>query len=155
MPIPIKLIKDKENSEISSGMDYSFLLNQIKDVSNTSKNSKKQIYASNKDASLLYNIWCKSERNDKKLKINENIVDKRDLMRLKTLGFLNVNNNEVEFTKKGKVIITTMSLAEENSFEKKRQNKSYSEILASMDKRGKKGYRMAFDQSCTIQTFKK
>ena len=41
------------------------------------------------------------------------------------------------------MVITTMSLGEQSQFEKKRQNKSYTEILASMDKRGKKGYRSA------------
>ena len=47
----------------------------------------------------------------------------------------------LEITKRGKTIITTMALGEPNKFETSKQQKSYTEILASMDKRGKKGYR--------------
>ena len=58
------------------------------------------------------------------------------------MGFLTGGVDEVKLTRSGKIVITTMALGEVNSFAKAKQQKSYTEILASMDKRGKKGYRI-------------
>jgi len=135
MPVPIKPIKDKEENNY---MDYSFLASIVlKEQSN-----KKVITASDSDAKLLYEIWCNSEKKgENTYKISS--ANSNDIVRLKTKGFLSGDINSINFTKKGKTVITTMALAEPNKFEKKRQEKSYTEILASMNKRGKKGYRSA------------
>ena len=58
------------------------------------------------------------------------------------MGFISSVNDEIKITKKGKVIITTMALGEENAFNKKKTPKKYTEILASMNKRNKPGYRI-------------
>lgn len=141
MPVPIMPIKDNPKDD-NGRNDYSFLLN----LSPTSAPKKKQVHASNKDASLLFEIWASSDKASKEspIKISEGLgITSREIMRLKTMGFLTGTSSEVKFTGRGKAVITTMALGETNKFEKSRQEKSYTEILASMSKRGKPGYRSA------------
>ena len=55
--------------------------------------------------------------------------------------------------RKGKRVIKTMALGETSSFLQKKENKTYSEILASMNKKNKPGYRMpriAYNYYCCI-----
>lgn len=125
MPVPISRIPDNKKDSLSS-IDYSFLL--------TMPEPKKTVLASNKDADLLFEIWSGGGSTN---------VAQKDVMRLKAMGFILTNNDgKVEFTKKGKVVITTMALGEESSFEKNSSPKKYTEILASMDKKNKTGYRI-------------
>lgn len=134
MPIPIMPVKNMEKN--NSGIDYSILFNQP---------VKKTVTASNDDAALLFELWEKGERGKKQDVIKVNLSEKvtsKDILRLKTMGFITGNQNEIEFTKKGKMVITTMSLGEGSKFEKNKMPKSYTEILASMNKRNKKGYRI-------------
>jgi len=132
MPAPIKAIKDDHPV-----IDYSFLFNH----QSLPKNDKK-VYASNKDAELLFNIWTKGERQDEDTYKISGGFDKQDIIRLKTNGFVTGSQDVIKLTRKGKIVITTMALAEPNKFETTRQRKNYSEILASMDKRNKPGYRI-------------
>jgi hypothetical protein len=136
MPVPIRSIQDK-GVEKDCAMDYSFLFNALEKT-----NTKKVILASNKDADLLYQIWLKSEKKDDGYFKTDSQIDHNDILRLKANGFLDGDYENIKFTKKGKTVITTMALAEQNNFIKNKQKKDYSEILASMDKRGKPGYRI-------------
>jgi hypothetical protein len=137
MPVPIKPIPDKRRDD-KYVIDYSFLGSPIEQV----EPSKKKVMASNKDAKLLFDLWAKAEKaGDDTFKIDTSI-DPKDIIRLKTRGFLTGGIKEVALTNKGKTIVTTMALHEPNKFETKREEKSYNEILASMDKRGKQGYRI-------------
>ena len=132
MPVPIRSIKDN-----NPAMDFSFLFNYQPPTKN-----EKNVYASNKDAELLFNIWTSGERQDEDTYKISSEFTSQDIMRLKTNGFVTGGNDTVKLTRKGKIVITTMALAEPNKFEKVRQRKNYSEILASMDKRNKPGYRI-------------
>lgn len=136
MPVPIKLITDKRKD--NSGIDYSFLFN-------SPSPEKKIVSASNKDASLLFELWSQGEKDgitdSIKILPSANITSK-DILRLKSLGFIVGDVSEVRFTRKGKMVITTMALGEVSQFEKNRKQKNYTEILASMSKRNKKGYRI-------------
>jgi hypothetical protein len=135
MPVPIMPVK-KSNEPKSTGLDYSILLNYQPPKSKT-------VVASNKDASLLFDLWSKSEKNnDDIIKVDYKVMSSQDILRLKSLGFIQGDTEKVKFTKKGKILITTMTLAEESQFDKKRQNKSYTEILASMSLKNKSGYRI-------------
>ena len=136
MPVPIRPIPYNRND--LSGMDYSFLLQN-------QQPSKKTVTASNKDASLLFRLWSTGEKVEEDVvKINSEInISSDDIMRLKTMGFLTGGTDKVKFTRKGKIVITTMVLSEESNFNKNKQDKPYTEILANMSKRGKKGYRTA------------
>jgi len=136
MPVPIRPLPDNRNDV--SGMDYSFLLQNLQP-------KKKTVTASNKDASLLFKLWSTGEKVEEDVvKINSEIdISSEDIMRLKTMGFLTGGTDEVKFTKKGKIVITTMVLSEESNFNKNKQEKPYTEILANMSKRGKRGYRNA------------
>ena len=135
MPIPIKFINDKEITK-STKIDYSFLFNQPP--------AKMKVTASDKDAQLLFELWSKGVKCQKEdtVKVDASIASK-DIIRLKTMGFISGNKDEVQFTRKGKMVITTLSLSEQSAFERVKQTKSYTEILANMSKKGKKGYRMA------------
>lgn len=136
MPVPIMRFPDNKKDNTNT-IDYSFLIDNPVP-------QRKTVVASNQDASLLFKLWENGEKVKDSIKINKSPdVTAKDILRLKTLGFLVGDINSVQFTRKGKMVITTMSLGEQSQFDKKRQNKSYTEILASMDKRGKKGYRIA------------
>jgi hypothetical protein len=136
MPVPIRPLPDNKSN--FGGIDFSILFQQP-------QSNKKTVTASNKDASLLYELWFTGEKVDNdSIKINADVnISSRDIIRLKTMGFLTGGTDQVKFTKKGKRIITTMALSEESCFHKKRQQKPYTEILASMNKKGKKGFRTA------------
>jgi len=133
MPIPIKPIKDQEESG-HQFMDYSFLTNQ--------PINKKIVEASNKDADIIMEIWSLGEKiGENKYKISSNISN-TDIGRLKVNGFITTEGNVISFTNRGKIIITTMALGENNSFIKDQKQISYKEILANMSKKGKPGYRI-------------
>ena len=133
MPVPIRPLPDRADT---SGIDYSFLLQQP-------QQQKKTVTASNKDASMLFKIWANCDKiGVDSVQINPELdISSRDIMRLKTMGFLTGGVDQVKFTKKGKMVITTMALGEQSKFEKDCHEKPYTEILASMSKRGKKGFR--------------
>jgi len=139
MPVPINAVQDNGQNK-TSPVDYSFLSNYME---NPIKKKSKLITASNNDAELLFKIWDTGEKQGKPdtFKISSDITSK-DVIRLKTYGFLTGGTEVVSFTAKGKMVITTIALSEPNCFAKKRQNKPYSEILASMSKKGKPGYRI-------------
>lgn len=140
MPIPIKPVGESQKNNIES-MDYSFLLNAFpKDC----KDEKKMVIACDKDASMLLELWSKSEKvgNDT-IKIGKDLkLSSTDIIRLKSHGLITGGSEEVKLTNRGKAVITTMALGENNNFLKVKKEKSYTEILASIDKRGKKGYRI-------------
>lgn len=136
MPVPIMRVPDSQKNTNTS-IDYSFLMN-------TPIPQKKTVVASNADASLLFELWKDGEQIDDTIKINPSPnITARDILRLKTLGFLVGDLKAIKFTRKGKMVITTMALGETSQFESKKEKKSYTEILANMSKRGKKGFRMA------------
>lgn len=137
MPVPIRNIPDQQ-IEKHYNIDYSFLLN--------GPATKKTVIASNKDADLLFELWSKGEKVDESdaIKLSDSSgFNKKDLIRLKTMGLISASEDGiVKITKKGKTVITTMALGEESTFEKNSEPKKYTEILASMDKRKKTGYRI-------------
>jgi len=145
MPVPIRCLPDyfhNQGGDPKPSIDYSFLFDQMQN------SPKRSIIASNHDASILYEIWLNGEKiGDHKYRIADVVANKtitsRDVMSLKARGFVTGGPEEIEFTQKGRSIITTMALGESNAFLKSKKVKNYSEILASMNKRGKKGYRIA------------
>jgi len=146
MPVPIRCLPyyfTNQGGEKKPSIDYSFLFDQMQIPS-----SKRSVVASNHDASILYEIWLNGDKiGEHKYRISGVVASKtvtsRDVMSLKARGFVTGGLEEIELTQKGRSIITTMSLGESNAFLKGKKEKNYSEILASMNKRGKKGYRIA------------
>ena len=135
MPVPIMLIPDKSQKQDKYVIDYSFLGAPI-------EAPKKKVMASNKDANLLFDLWSKSEKIGGDTFNLDSSAESKDVLRLKARGFLTGSLREVTLTRKGKMVVTTMALSEPNRFSKDKKQKDYNEILASMDKRGKKGYRI-------------
>lgn len=138
MPLPIRSVKDNEENRDYNGliMDYSFLANL------QSESNKKIVEASNHDADTIVEIWTKGEKvADNKYNIAKSKIEQKDLLSLKSKGLISSNGDEVTFTSRGRTVITTMALGENNAFLKSQNKKSYKEILASMSKKGKSGYR--------------
>jgi hypothetical protein len=154
MPIPIGLVNQntlQTEPQAEGLLDISFLANHIpKEASDFS------VTVADKDANVLMEIWLNAEKSSNETYKVANIdVANKELIRLKSRGLLSGNTNEVKFTEKGRKVISTMSLGENNLFLKNRKDKSYTEILASMNKRGKKGYRIAcvFDEHSHLVSF--
>jgi len=136
MPIPIRPMQGppEENNQF---IDYSFLAKQV------INNEKKKVTASNKDADLLMKIWLEAENKNDQFVISSDLgLSSRDIARLKTYGLVTGGSDGVKITERGKKVITVMALGEGNKLEKGKSEKSYLEIMASMDKRGKDGYRI-------------
>lgn len=140
MPVPIGLVGGGISQQPSNNglLDASFLVHNI-----PAEDDGINVVASNKNADDLMKIWLNAKRigNDT-LELKGLDIDNRDLIRLKARGLITGGMDTVKLTQKGKSVVSTMSLGESNAFLKKKKNKSYTEILASMDKRNKKGYRI-------------
>lgn len=135
MPIPIR--PRHESNERNSYVDYSFLTRNLPAA------SKKTVTASNNDASALMKIWTDASSEGDQFTISSDLgLSQRDITRLKTYGLLAGSSEKVSFTERGKKILTVMALGEGNKFQKDTKEKSYLEIMASMDHRGKAGYRI-------------
>ena len=83
------------------------------------------------------------ENDGNSFKVDDTVISSRDFYRLKTNNLIYGESNKVSFTDRGKDVIKTMSLGEQNAFLKDSKPKDYHEILASTNKRGKSGYRVA------------
>lgn len=144
MPIPIGLVgkpKDKERYKDNLFVDYSFLF----DKKNVKEASDSLFYLTDGDAKDLMKIWLKSKKVDGDFfMLNGDLLLSDDIIRLKTRGLITGDVNRLSFTPKAKRVIKTMTLGEANKFLQNKKEKSYTEILASMDKKGKRGYRNAF-----------
>jgi len=155
MPIPIATVGSQpEEVENNHFLDFSFLANHVP-VKEASFNS---VVLADQDADQLMKIWLKSEKVAKDtFRISSSEIDNKDLLRLKSRGFLCGGIDEVKFTAKAKTVISMMALGESNNFLKNKKDKSYSEILASVSKKGKKGYRMAeaYDENSHLINLKK
>lgn len=145
MPIPINPVGDNTNQNRSAEktlIDYSWLFSNIPEINE--KASKKIVTASDKDAEMLMELWLHSEKKDEStFKVNkETKLSSQDIIRLKSHGLICGGSEDLKLTGRGKAVITTMVLGESNNFLKNQKSKSYTEILASMSKKGKKGYRI-------------
>jgi len=138
MPIPFSRVQDLDKSFFKD-MDFSILAPY---VDKPVEGFKKLAAASNDDANLLFQVWSSSQKNEDgdSFKISSDVSSK-DILKLKTRGLISGGTDVIKFTKKGKMVITVMALSEPSKFEKLITGKKYNEILASMDKRGKPGYR--------------
>lgn len=143
MPVPINYINDVGIREQGHYfMDYSVLLPDGQEAAPTTE-AKKKVTASNKDANLLYNLWTKAQKAGTKSFDAGSIMSSRDFMRLKTMGYVVGSQQEATISEKGRNVICVMALSEPNNFEKSRERKPYTQILAETSKQGKSGYRIA------------
>ena len=141
--MPIRPISKEENNNIN----YDFLnkLDMGQCLNPDGALNKKYVTASNKDATLLYELWQKGTSADNNRRVFDLEKSKQsaklsamDITKLKTLGFISGNGDKVAFTEKGKKVLITMTLSEPNKFALRAQAKPYNEILASLNSRKKK-----------------
>ncbi len=142
MPIPLNY-----NKEIKS--DYSFLLNLDSLGGAVIQDSvHKKVTASDRDADLLMKVWKRAlQIRDKTYKISSGEVTQQDFIRLKSGGFVSGDMHSCQLTARGQGVIKVMALGESNAFLKNQKSKSYTEIMASTNKKGKKGFRIASNES--------
>jgi len=135
MPVPIKLLVDNKNDKTKGFLETIDLsiLNNYGSPLYPEKKKSTLVSASNDDASVLYDLWKSKEDNF----ASTEGFDKIDITRLKSKGFIQGGADKVEFTKKGRIVITTIVLSEPNQFSSKKQEKPYNEILANMKKKKK------------------
>lgn len=150
MPVPFRLISDESFYSKESGreslIDISFLAKKMPSIKSKTTSNKMVVTAADKNASLLMTLWTKGNTlSDGTVVTSDTGLTPKDILRLKTYGLVTGGSDRVEITNRGKAIITVMTLGETNAFEKNAMEKSYTEIMASSDKRGKHGYRMAFN----------
>jgi hypothetical protein len=138
MPVPIRPIQNSiPGGENNNFLDYSFLAQQV------THNEKKKVTASNSDAEALMKIWLEADTKGGKYSISSDFgLSRREITRLKSYGLVAGSDDDLVITDRGRKVITVMALGEGNKFEKGKSEKNYLEILASMDKRGKDGYRI-------------
>jgi hypothetical protein len=148
MAIPIIPISHKENKAPSAQSFSSFFNSSLDYLSNSidnkEQNGNRKVEASNKDADSLLKIWIngtKTQNGTFDVKAVKEITSS-EIDSLKRNGFITVANEKISFTNRAKLVITTMCLGENNNFLKNKKNVSYKEILASMDKSNKQGYRI-------------
>ena len=72
------------------------------------------------------------------------LFSNNDILRLKTLGLLSGDDETVRLTARGREVIKTLVLNEENQFGSRRAHKPYTEILAEMQRgKGRRPVRLA------------
>ena len=132
MPIPLRPQNSQESKYL---MDFSFLAQKV--------SGKQEIAPEDKDAALLLKVWASGRRDGDKLKVSSQEVKPQDFAYLKTSGLVSGEMESCVITERGKKLITVMTLGENNTFLRTRKQKSYTEIMASTNKRGKPGFRTA------------
>lgn len=133
MPIPLRPQKSLEESKYL--MDFSFLAQKV--------SSKQEPEPEDKNAALLLKVWASGRRDGDKLRVSSQEVKPQDFAYLKSNGLVTGEMENCSITERGRKLITVMTLGENNAFLRTRKQKSYTEILASANKRGKPGFRMA------------
>jgi len=149
MPVPIRPNSHSENND-QSVTDVSFL------ASHLPRKEARVGRASDRDAAAIMKIWLQAKHiEDNTFVVNEEMgLSARDISRLKSNGLVSGYAGKLSLTDKAKSVIAVMSLSETNKMLNGQRQKSYTEIMASMDKRGKKGYRIpkyAADSSNTLR----
>lgn len=155
MPIPIGLVgKPNRKNEDDLTIDYSFLFEN----KNVKEAGESFLYLTDNDAKDVMEIWLKSKKIDGNyFVLSSGTFLGEDIVRFKARGLITGDVNRLSFTPKAKRVIKTMTLGETNKFLQNKKQKSYTEILASMDKKNKKGYRTAlniFDEYSHLLRFK-
>ena len=141
MPLPIFFNPERPNEGNHGGIDVSFL--QGVPVSDKLTKTSWRYLVSDQDASLLMRVWIYGKPEKDALCVDETVLSSRDFYRLKTNNLVFGDKNKISLTERGKEVIKTMALGEENAFAKNKKQKSYHEILANSNKKGKRGYRVA------------
>jgi len=157
MPVPIRLVDDRDRGDTSPNQGY-FEMN-LDMLSSTigsipTKTAEKFVYASDEDASLLFDLWQKSAI----VRDSEGVGDKRyavpagfsndDILRLKASNFI-AGDDTIRFLPRAVSVIKTMVLSEDNDFGKRSERKPYSVILAEIKGAASGGPRLALGSAVT------
>ena len=143
MPVPIipqnvdyllRKDKDKQMTDVDYGkIDITELSTLIQKRSLT----QEMIKVSDFEAGLLFRLWKDSrcEPSDEILDVPEGFSN-NDILRLKASGLISGDTKKVKFTARGKEVITTMVLSENNVLDKKSSAKPYGQRLAETKPKG-------------------
>ncbi len=134
MPVPIlpqniNNMIDKQNDK-NVQVDYGFIsFENLSDMMQKHNNSKDLLKVSDNEANLLFKLWKSSGEGFGKISVPKDI-NNNDILRLKASGLISGDVDEVIFTPRGKDIITTMVLSEDNALVKQSKSKPFSQRLS-------------------------
>jgi hypothetical protein len=154
MPVPIRPIDDRDRGYAAKDSSYTMMdldvLSKAFDSSGLPvKKADKFVQASDEDASVLFDLWKKSEvvkdagdASEKQYSIPKDFSND-NIMRLKASNFITGDMSVIRFLPRAIGVIKTMVLAEENEFGRKATQKPYNLILAEMKRKFSGGPRLA------------
>jgi hypothetical protein len=151
MPVPIAPMNNYYTQEAPREMtepadymsiNWSMLDGLVPEKSGSSKNKTK---ISSSDASFLFKFWKESDNDGSSILSNSEKFNNSDVLRLKALGFVSGETDDLKFTERAKEVIKNIVLSQNNDLLKGKVDKPYTEILAEMDARKKSGIRLSMD----------
>ena len=141
MPMPIMPVNTDSFSrqEIDSRMptvDYGIDVSMLPFLVDKQSQGGDLVKVSNFEAGVLFRLW----RDGGKTTEEGNFlipptISNSDILRLKASGLISGDTENFQFTLRGKKVIETLVLAENNTFDKDAKTKSLQEIVADNKKR--------------------
>jgi hypothetical protein len=149
MPVPIVpmntdyLMLD-QNKPMTPQVDYGIDVSLLPFVTEKQSKANDIIKVSNFEAGILFKLWKDSSgsASDEKIPIPET-VSQNDVLRLKASGLISGDIETFTYTSRGREVIKTLVLSEENSFDKSSETKGLQEILADKKKKFGNGPRLS------------
>ncbi len=137
MPVPIlpqntdSLNRREHNMQIHT-VDYGKLdVSDLASIIQKRSTFQDSIKVSNHEAGILFSLWKNSNsKSSDDIVIVPKEFSNNDILRLKASGLVSGDTEKVKFTPKGKEVIMTFVLSEQNSLSKTSSTKNYEQILA-------------------------
>ncbi|MFO8110795.1 MAG: hypothetical protein R6U17_09815, partial [Thermoplasmata archaeon] len=107
-------------------LDVSFLANYQQEGQEHKKAGCLSVAVSNTDADDLMEIWLHADKKGKDtFDVSPIKMSNKKLLRLKSRGLLSGGTDQVKITPKGRTVVSTMALGENNKFLKRKQENNY------------------------------
>ncbi|MCX6822094.1 MAG: hypothetical protein NTW30_04940 [Candidatus Aenigmarchaeota archaeon] len=138
MPVPImpqnvEALMERERAGQKVPLDYNMMdLSGLSDMLQKQSRSNDMLKVGDNEAKLLFNLW---KENDCTSSDNLNVpkcVSNTDIIRLIASGLISGGIDKVRFTPRGREVITTMVLSEENALSKTSSDKTYEQRTAEV-----------------------
>ena len=137
MPIPImpvnveSLVKHEREQQIPL-VDYGLIdVSGLPLLVEKKSNSDDLIKVSNFEAGLLFRLWNDSGAGPKDEGVSiPQTVTNNDVLRLKASGLIVGDTDKFTLTDRGRTVLTTMVLGEQNSFDRTSGTKKFQQIVA-------------------------
>jgi len=146
MPIPIMPVNHSplgDNKNEVPTADYGIDVSALPFAIEKKSKSNNIIKVSNFEAGILFKLWKDAESIDGDHIPTPDSISNNDILRLKASGLISGGMEDFTFTQRGKDVIKTIVLSEENSLDKNSKTKQFQEVLADKAKKASSGPRLA------------